>query len=290
MRFYFSKRHEVALKEKKLQPSFTKKLRTSICRVLENYSEWQPGDYEDEYENITFKRVEEVLKTFYGEEHLRAYNDDGERVPATLEKVIESEYPTRVLDVIEAWLDEAGSSKATECERELNSIFEIHNSHWRVVNASVFLVDSEYLHNEIVSKTKKLLQENRIEGALEEFTDALMCLMEDRTKEAVINAHKSVESVMKTILNARHLTFGKLLDKLSKSGIIPNYYEGFMTHFEKLLSAVAIERNRPGRGHGQGVDMETVPKSLSEFCVHLAAVINLFLIKRWLELPSDKTE
>ncbi len=205
-------------------------------------------------------------------------------VPANLDGLIEGGYPARVLDVIEAWCDNAERSKVAECESKLNTLFEIHNSPWRVVNATVFLVDSEYLHNEVIAKTQSLLRENSVAGALEEFTEAVSCLTDGRTKEAVVNAHKSVESVMKTILQTqKHLTFGRLLDNLIKSGIIPTYYEEFMIHFEKLALGAVKERNRPGTGHGQGAEPTEVPKSLAEFAVHLAAVINLFLIRRWVE-------
>ncbi len=290
MRFYFTKRHEEALREEKIKPSLPKPLRTAILRILRDYSlyedHWQSGSY-----NSTFLDTEETLKTFYGEDELRAYGEAGSLVSCDLSGVIKSGYPTRVLDAIEAWCDHAEPDKAVECERELNTIFEIHNSAWRIVNATVFLVDSEYLHNEVVAKTQMLLRENSVAGALEEFTEAVSCLTGGRTKDAVVNAHKSVESVMKTVLGTkRHPQFKTLLQNIIKSGIIPNYYEEFLEHFEKLALGVAIERNRPGSGHGQGVEPIEVPKSLAEFAVHLAATVNLFLIKRWLEFQSNQEE
>jgi len=281
MRFYFTKRHADALKAKKIQPSLPKRLRVAIHRTLERYSTW--GGFDND-ENITFSETEWTLKTFYGEDKLRAYNEEDKLVPTNLDGLIESGYPARVLDVIEAWCDAAEPLNAVECEKELNTLFEIHNSPWRIVNATVFLVDSEYLHNEVVAKTQGLLRENSVAGALEEFTEAVSCLMDGRTKEAVVNAHKSVESVMKTILETKkHLTFGCLLTNIIKSGIIPSYYQEFMIHFEKLALGVVKERNRPGAGHGQGAETTEVPRSLAEFAVHIAAVINLFLIRRWLE-------
>lgn len=94
------------------------------------------------------------------EDPLCAYNEEGKLAPTNLDGLIESGYPARVLDVIEAWCDNAEPSRVAKCEKELNSLFEIHNSPWRIVNATVFLVDSEYLHNEVVAKTQCLLREN----------------------------------------------------------------------------------------------------------------------------------
>jgi len=288
MRFYFTKRHAKALKAKKIQPSLPKRLRVAIRRTLNDYSTW---DGPDNCDNFTFYEIENILRTFYGEEELCAYDGEGKLVPTNLDGLIESGYPARVLDVIEAWCDNAERSKVAECEKELNTLFEIHNSPWRIVNATVFLVESEYLHNEVIAKTQSLLRENSVAGALEEFTDAVSCLTDGRTKEAVVNAHKSVESVTKTILQTqKHLTFGRLLDRLIKSGIIPTYYGEFTIHFEKLALAAVKERNRPGTGHGQGAKPTEVPKSLAEFAVHLAAVTNLFLIRRWVECRPKQEE
>ena len=286
MRFFFSKRHAKALEAKKIQPSFTKRLRVAIRQTLEIYSNIH------HYENYTFEEIETTLKRFYGENKLTAYNAEGKIGPCDLTGLIEWGIPAKVLDAIEAFCDNCAKDSVGKCEKELNSIFEIHNSPWRVVNGTVFLVDSEYLHNEVIAKTQDLLRDNLMAGALEEFTEALSCLTDGRTKEAVVNAHKSVESVMKCILEVKdHSTFGRLLDNLIKSGLIPQYYKEFMVHFEKLALGAVKERNRPGTGHGQGPEPMEVVKSLAEFSVHLAAVINLFLIRRWIEAhPKEKEE
>jgi hypothetical protein len=288
MRSYFTKRHANALKTRKIQPSLSKKLRVAIRRTLNDYSTW--GGFDNE-ENLTFYEIENALRTFYGEDQLHAYDAEEKLAPSDLRGLIESGSPAKVLDVIEAWCNVAEPSMVAECDKELNTLFEIHNSPWRIVNATVFLVDSEYLHNEVVAKTQSLLRENSVAGALEEFTEAVSCLTDGRTKDAVVNAHKSIESVMKTVLGTQeHLTFGHLLADLVKSGVIPNYYKEFMTHFEKLALGAAKERNRPGTGHGQGAEPAEVPRSLAEFAVHLAAVINLFLIRRWLESCPKQEE
>ena len=286
MRFYFSKRHAVALKSKKIVPYLPQRLRVAIRRTLFGFSTWGGNDNE---ENITFDEVESELMTFYGAEHLSAYNKKGELVPSSLVGVIESGYPSMVINVIEAFCERI--DEKVKCEKELNSLFEIHNSPWRVVNATVVLIDSDYLHNEVIAKTQNLLRENSVPGALEELTKASSYLTEGNTKDAVVCAHKSVESVMKTCLETKkHLTFGKLLEKLIKSEFIPEYYEEFFVHFEKLALGAAKERNLPGRGHGQGKEPTEVPKCLAEFAVHLAGTINLFLLKRWIESRPEEEE
>ncbi len=291
MRHYFSKRHSAALREKRLRPSISIPLRVAIKRTLDNLSEFG-GDYNDP-DNITFYRTEDTLKTFYGEEKLLAFDKsgDGKLVPSDIEGLIARGYPSRVLDLIEAWCDNSEDEKVTKCERELNSLFEIHNSPWRIVNKSIIRVDSEYLHSEVIARTQTLLKENAATGALEEFSEAVSCLTGGETKDAIINAHKSVESVMKTCLDIKeHKTYGELLRLVVDSGLVPEYYEEFLTHFEKLALAASKERNQPARGHGQGSDPTIVPKPLAEFALHLAGAVNLFMIQRWIDSKPKEEE
>ena len=290
MKAFFSKRHEEALFDT-LKPSFSVRCRVSIERVLDDHSEH--GNYIDERgkqyndANITYLEAEEDLKTFYGTNTLYAYDDDNKRARASFSDFIRGGYPQEVLDAIEAWFYK-NPKKARECEKELNDIFSIHSSLWRVVNGEAVLVDSDYLYQEVRAKAISLLSEGKAYGALEEFQDAIDDLTSGDTKDAVIKAHKSVESTMKTILGtSEHLTFGQLLKKLIKSDIIPEYYENFLKHFEQVALGAVKERNLPGRGHGQGQITTDVPRSLAEFAVNLAGSINVFIIKHGIEVQSE---
>lgn len=290
MRLYFTRRHADALKSGKLKPSLPFKLRVAIRRILQRYSEPGTSDATGEFvQNPTFMEAEETLKDFYGEDELVAYGPEGKLEPTDLGGLIESGYPARVLDALEAWMDCAPPDRARRCEADLNSAFEIHQSPWRIVGGTVFLIDSEYLHTEVIATTQSLLKECGFAGPLEEFQTAVSLLMSGQTKEAVVNAHKSVESVMKAILGTReHLTFGALLRQLIESGIIPDYYEEFFAHFEKLALGAVKQRNLPGGGHGQGADLVQIPRTLAELAVNLAGAINVFLIKTWINRQSGR--
>jgi hypothetical protein len=284
MKTYFSKRHADALRKKKLTVSFTKPLRTSIVKILSRFSIW--GGWNEE-ENLTFDRAVASLLTFYGKEQLEAFDDKDKRVPTYFEGFVKGGYPSEVLDAIEAWFDQS-PNQGSECEQELNECLAMNHSAWRIVTGQAMLIDSEYLHAEVRIRTLRLLREGDATGALEEFQDAISDLQAGETKDAVVKAHKSIESVMKTALGtSEHLTFGKLLEQLLKSGLIPTYYQEFLVHFEKLALGAVKERNRPGTGHGQGNLTIDVPRSLAEFVVNLAGAINLFIIERWLESKSS---
>ncbi len=287
MKVFFSKRHEEALFDKKLKVSFPISCRVSIHRILAEYSNW--GGFDNE-ENLTFDNAEEDLKTFYGVTELRAFDDNNKYVSASLSHVALGGLPKHVLDVIEAWFYQ-NPEKARECEKELNDILSIHNSPWRIVNGEAMFVESDYLHQEVRSKTISLLREGKAYGALEEFQEAINDLVSGERKDAVVKAHKSVESTMKTVIGtSEHLTFGQLLERLIGSGIIPEYYKEFFKHFERLALGVVKERNLPGRGHGQGRSVTEIPSSLAEFAVNLAGAINVFIIRHGIEVQKASND
>jgi|CXWL01.1.fsa_nt_gi hypothetical protein len=278
MKTYFSKRHADALRDKKLSVSFSKPLRTSIVRILDRFS--VRGGWNDQ-QNFTFDEAVTGLLTFYGKEQLEAFDEKDKRVSVYFEGFIKGGYPSEVLDAIEAWFD---MNPDSACERELNDCLAMNNSSWRVVTGQAMLINSEYLHTEVRVRTLRLLKDGDATGALEEFQEAVSDLQAGETKDAIVKAHKSIESVMKTALGtSEHLTFGKLLEHLLKGGLIPTYYQEFLVHFEKLALGAVKERNRPGTGHGQGNVAIDVPRSLAEFVVNLAGAINLFIIERWME-------
>jgi len=282
MKAFFSKRHEEALAYGKIKPSFSVPCRTSIGRVLSEYSDWSGGGA---FENFTFEYAEDKLKTFYGKNELKAYDENSKRVTASINQVLLKGWPFEVLDIIEAWFD-GSPERARECEKELNDIFYIHSSPWRIVNGNAILVDSEYLHREVRAKTVQLLEENEIQGALEEYQDAMNDLTSGETKDAVTKAHKSVESVMKAVLETDEGRFGQLLSALIKSDIIPEYYEDFLKNFERLALGIVKERNLPARGHGQGKKPIKVSPSLAEFAVNLAGSMNVFIVKHSMEIKQ----
>lgn len=293
MKILFSKRHEEALFNKTLDKhlTFPYKCRVAIERVLSGKSEYETlidRDGDEFTTNTTYLLAEDCLKTFYGINKLQAFDKDDKRSDASFRDVILNGYPSEALDTVEAWFG-SNPSTAMDCEREINEVLYIHNSSWRFVNGNAVLIDSEYIQREIYAKTVELLKTNKAYGALEEFQEAINDLTTSETKDAVVSAHKSVESTMKVVLGkgSEKLRFGQLLRQLVDSDIIPEYYEGFLNNFEQLALGVGKERNLPGRGHGQGSQPTEVHKSLAELTVNLAGSINLFLLRH---LTSDEHE
>jgi hypothetical protein len=100
---------------------------------------------------------------------------------------------------------------------------------------------------------------------------------------AIQNANLAVESTIKAILGIDKAKPGELFHRIVQTGIVPEYYEGFLQAFEeKVLRSVAIIRNEElGAGHGQGMASNPIPKPLAELAVNLSAVVILFLMKAY---------
>ncbi len=271
MKALISRRLEKAFTEGQLKPSFTVPCRTAVDRVLDEHSvfdEWN--------ENVTYVAAEEQLKTFYGRRELVAFGEGNKRRPTRFSGLLTGGYPSEFLDAIEAWFSQQ-PERTRECERELNDVFAIHHSDWRILNGEAVLLNSEFLHNEVRAKAVNLLGQVDALGGLEEFQEAVSDLTSGRPKDAVTKAHKAVESTMKTVLGTKErLTFGGLLDRLVKSGVVPEYYEGFLRNFEQLAIGAVKERNLSG-AHGQGSEATELAPALAELAVNLAGSMIVFL-------------
>jgi hypothetical protein len=152
-------------------------------------------------------------------------------------------------------------------------------------------VDSRWLEAEIHSKVAELLSLQGFDGALAEFQQARSALSAGDCKAAISAANLAFESTLKAILGIEQAKPGELVRAVVDSGLIPDYYEGFLKAFEEhILRSVAVLRNfEKGVGHGQGVKVNDPPRSLADLGVNLAGVLILYLLKRHLEVhPTEQ--
>ena len=126
----------------------------------------------------------------------------------------------------------------------------------------------------------------------EEFGKARIDLTNSDYEGAIQNANLAVESTIKEILGVERARPGKLFKDLVESGIIPEYYTGFLKTFEEnILRCVAVIRNEElGVGHGKGPSRVVVPQELAELAVNLSAVLMNYLIKQYLNRTGTNSE
>jgi hypothetical protein len=80
-----------------------------------------------------------------------------------------------------------------------------------------------------------------------------------------------------------------------KSGIIPDYFEGFLNHFEGTLQSFFNITNQSARHGKKDVPNQTnkIDKPFAAFVVHLTATLLVFVIERYAEAKAaavTKTE
>jgi len=297
MTWVFSKRCQKALKEKKLKVSIPKAIRIRIWNLLINFDErWvETTDSGFNYWTSKLEKLTNNIKAEHGLEILSAYSEEKEKeiVPTNLEGfIIRGCVPAYVWDAIELFYISLPDDKKPIFQKEFNKIMEESNLNWRMAEGKIFPVDSTYIEEEILRRTYQLLNEVKFLGPLQEFEKSREALTNGDYEGAIQNANLAVESTIKCILNIQKAKPGQLYKQLIDSGLVPQYFNGFLKAFEEniLRSVAKIRNEEPGAGHGKGKESTPVPKSLAELAVNLSGVLINYLVKRYLEKLSAEKE
>lgn len=290
MAWLFSKRYKLALDASKIRVSLPNPVRFRLWKALQRFD--SPYDETDDtgwVEHTSFLRdLPDKIKSELGCKELLAWSEDDKPrpVPSDLERfVLKTHYPPQLFDALEifyTFLPDEGPANFQIC---FNEIMEESGLSWRMLDGKIISVESAYIQEDITRKAHYLLKDSKFPGALEEFEQARINLANGEYKDAVDNANMAVESTMKSILGIEKAKPGELFRKIIESGLVPEYYAGFVKDFEKnILRCTAIIRNEElGVGHGQGREIKDIPASLAELAVNLSGVLISYLMKRHLE-------
>lgn len=177
----------------------------------------------------------------------------------------EEDYIEKVLDIIELsfvvidsvvreWSDSWDEMKITQkpddAILELNKRFQEHGIGYQYIKGKIVRVDSDYIYREAVTPAVDLLFHEEFEGASEEFLKAHEHFRKGQDKEAIAEALKAFESVMKTICKRMGwkvddgATAKRLIDVLFKNELIPSSLQTHLTSLRTTLEGLATIRNR----------------------------------------------
>ena len=296
MAWLFSKRCQQALKDKKMRVSIPVLVRVRMWRALQDYDEtWSESTNTGwNYETSTLQQLPKKIEAELGIRELLAFPEDGGAPkPSDLESfVLRGNYPPYLFDALELFCESIKEENKNSFQRCLNDIMEESNLPWQMANGKIFPVDSTYIDEQIVRRSYELLHEARFHGALQEFEKARVHLANGVYDDAIQNANLAVESVIKEVLGIEKAKPGELFRKLIDSGLVPEYYGGFLKAFEEnILRCVAIMRNEElGVGHGRGPSRNVVPPDLAELAINLSAVLINFLVKEHLQRIGASTK
>ena len=297
MAWLFSKRCQQALRDEKIKVSIPVPVRVRIWKSLENYDKsfWESTDTGSNYQTSTLQQLPERIEAELGLKELLAFPKDGgaHPKPSDLEGfVLRGNYPPYLFDALELFYESIEEDKKNPFQHSFNQIMEETGLPWRMADGKIFPVDSAYIAEEITRRAYELLHEVKFHGALQEFEKARTHLANGVYDDAIQNANLAVESVIKQILGIEKAKPGELFRGLVDSGLIPQYYRGFLKAFEEnVLRCVAIMRNEElGVGHGRGASKNVVPLGLAELAVNLSGVLINFLVKQHLRKSGASTE
>lgn len=274
----FSKRHKRALASGELRVEFAQPLRVRVRRLMERYDD----RYLDEYNNFTshLQALQRDLLDTYGDTALRIPEQkwDGTTYhSAVFSDWIEHGPAYGVLDAVEGYerhIPESWKSFGSE----LNGILSEEESTWRLMDSEFVLLDSVFVHENIVARSQSTLHSVRFSGAAQEMLNAQNALVDGDGRAVVHNAGKSFESVMKAVLDKDHLSAQQLADALLAEGFFDDLPEDQRGGFAKqVVGALPWMRNRLG-GHGQGREAQPVSDPYARLALGLAAVFNEFIV------------
>lgn len=180
---------------------------------------------------------------------------------------------------------------APEATEELNTRLKQHGMGFEYIDGRIIRIDSQYIHSEAVKPALLILTDARYSGARQEFHNAFLKYQKGQLKDALVEALKAFESVLKTICNIREWNYfntdtaSRLIEVVLKEGLVPIYMQGNLNALKALLESTATPRNKLG-GHGQGEIVIEVPAYFTQFALNMTASAIVFLVAAEAELPK----
>ena len=167
---------------------------------------------------------------------------------------------------------------------ELNYRFKQHQLGYEFTNGEIIRIDNGLIHSEYIKPVLCLLHSPGFEGAEQEFVKAFERLRQRDNKNAIIEAEKAFESVLKTICSKCGYPFDperdtakKLISILKDNNYFPTYMEDHLNTIAKALENGAPTMRNRTSGHGQGEDVVNIPDNYVDYVIGLVAVNILFL-------------
>ena len=168
---------------------------------------------------------------------------------------------------------------------ELNERFRRAGVGYQFEGGSIFRVDSELIHTEVVRPTLRYLNQRGFEGPRDEFLRAHAHYRAGETKDAITDANNAFESTLKVICEQRKWQFAngsrasELLKVIRRNGLLPEYLDNSFDQLAATLrSGLPKVRSEEG-AHGQGAIPRETPTHVAAYALHLAAAKILFLVE-----------
>ncbi len=196
-----------------------------------------------------------------------------------------------VLDVIELLLrftkyigNERGKDYKVTIE-EINIRLKEAGVGYEYVEKELIKIDDKLIHQETVKPAIQFLNEERFEGARDEFLGAFDSYKRSEYKDSLVDCLRAMESTLKAIFDIKGWDYNRnanakaLIKVAFDNNLIPEFWQNHFGYLDKLLEcSVPVGRNKLG-GHGQGSEVVEVPEEIVSYMLHMTASTIVFLVK-----------
>ncbi|MEO0281672.1 MAG: hypothetical protein ABIN05_04925 [candidate division WOR-3 bacterium] len=272
----FSKRCKNLIGLRNLELEFNETIRNRIYKLMEKFNLSLERVTESNYNYVIycFDELVENIKYTYG---IIENNID-------IKNIIHDSSTYYLFDIVELFYNVLKEkNEENNFEKRFNEIMKEEKLPWIMSEGEIIQISSIY-HQEVILKPLiSLLNKSKFKGAEEELIESLKFLTGGEYKEAINNAWKATESIIKCITKTPEAKPGELIEKISKMDFIPIELQKSIDDF---ISGVSCLRSFSGSVHGQGEKNIDIPQNFAELVVNVNASLMLYLMKSY----NDKEE
>ena len=188
-----------------------------------------------------------------------------------------------LFDIIELQYKNLSDEEKVNFQSAINLIFGKNDIPWLLHNGRMIKIDSTQFEQDLKQKASALMQElvdaePIFQSAYNELIKAIEFFQKGDYAEAISNAEKSYESVLKVVLNTDKGNADKLTKELVDGRLsLPDSMSG-AGFKEKVLMSLPFIRNNSSASHGAGKGVIEITKALANLSINLAATLNTYLI------------
>jgi hypothetical protein len=202
--------------------------------------------------------------------------------------VISNIFTPWLFDLIEIQYVELSNDEKKEFQVAINTVFQNNDIPWILSDGLMVKIDSQQFELDLRAKALAVLHElkdsnPKFQSAYNELMKACEFFEKGNHLEAISNAGKSYESVLKVICGMQKGNADKLTKEYSdkKRGSLPATmnYDGFR---EKVMMALPFIRNNSSSDHGAGETPIIVTRSFARLAINLSAAMNTYLIEEYI--------
>lgn len=191
-----------------------------------------------------------------------------------------------VFDALETFSNLLDRDRREPFRVKVGQIFESEECPWRLLEGEFFKLDESFIGAQATRSALENLAGGRFAGAMDEYVKACREQASGEVKDAIADACKSYESVLKVLTGLGHVSADRLTKELAAQGWVddlpPDVREGFRG---AVLMSLPFLRNKLA-SHGQGADVVGVGAAYGTLALQLAAALANFLVTKQIERGS----